>query len=146
MEMMAMKPIRTIILDQYIWKFIVRILIVTAVVFVYFTDRDFITDFLTQPVFQSLVDRRLWPLVALWGILMVMMATHFIPPKIFTMALLKRKKEKLDMDDSFDKLQITDNTPIFRVKGEKMAVLVAPEICREEVISRFPEICVYCLE
>lgn len=27
MEMMAMKPIRTIILDQYIWKFIVRILI-----------------------------------------------------------------------------------------------------------------------
>ena len=45
-----------------------------------------------------------------------------------------------------EKLQITDNTPIFRVKGEKMAVLVAPEICREEVISRFQEICVYCLE
>lgn len=59
MEMMAMKPIKTIILDQYIWKFIVRILIVTAVVFVYFTDRDFITDFLTQPVSQSLQNKNL---------------------------------------------------------------------------------------
>ncbi len=102
-EEAMVKPIRTIILDQYLWKFIVRILIVIAVTVLYITNRDIITDFLTQPVFQSLVDRRLWPLVALWGILMVMMATHFIPPKIFTMALLKRKKEKLDMDDSFDK-------------------------------------------
>lgn len=84
---MAMKPIRTIILDQYIWKFIVRILIVTAVVFVYFTDRDFITDFLTQPVSQSLQNKNLWPLVALWAVMMLMMTIHFIPPRVFTMAL-----------------------------------------------------------
>lgn len=69
------KPIRTIILDQYLWKFIVRILIVIAVTVLCITNRDIITDFLTQPVFQSLVDRRLWPLMALWGILMVMAAS-----------------------------------------------------------------------
>lgn len=123
MEMMAMKPIRTIILDQYIWKFIVRILIVTAVVFVYFTDRDFITDFLTQPVSQSLQNKILWPLVALWAVMMLMMTIHFIPPRIFTMALLKRKKEKLDLDRSFDRHKLLEYVQDQNVRALKVMLV-----------------------
>ena len=45
-----------------------------------------------------------------------------------------------------EKLRITDNTPIFRVKGKIKALLWAPEICRKKVISRFPEISTFLSE
>lgn len=98
-----MDIVRTPILKQYIWKLTVRIVIVTAVALAYFLERDVITDLLTQPVFASLQDPRTWPFVALWAILMVMMTIHLIPPKVFTMALLKRKEERLDLDSAYDR-------------------------------------------
>lgn len=103
-----MNVIRTPIVNQYIWKLVVRIIIVTAVTVTYFTHKDIITDVLTQPVLTSVKDWTFWPFIALWAVLMVMMARHLVPPKVITMALLKRKEEKLDMDPMYKRERLLE--------------------------------------
>jgi len=117
------KPVRTNILDQYFWKFIIRIVIVVAFTVTYFTNRGIITYFLTQPVSSSLQNHNTWPMIAIWAIMMLMMAMHFIPPKVFTMALLKRKEEKLDLDDSYDRSRLLEYVQDQNVRAWKVMLI-----------------------
>lgn len=98
-----MTLVRTPVINQYIGKFIARIVIVTAVAVTYFIHRDVLTNVLTQPALDSVQDAYYWPFIALWAALMAMMARHLLPPKVFTMALLKQKEERLDLDPNYKK-------------------------------------------
>lgn len=112
-----MKIEHTPILNQYVCKLFIRIAMVSAVTVAYFLERDVITSLLTQPVFESLQDQRTWPFIALWAILMVMMTIHLIPPKAFTMAVLKRKEERLDLDPAFDKGKLLEYVQKMNVRA-----------------------------
>lgn len=96
-----MKIERTPILNRYFGTLIVRIVIVVFVTVLFFTRREIITSFLTQPALESVKSSVYWPLVAMWAIQIVMMVMHLIPPKVYTMALLKRKEDKLDLDPNY---------------------------------------------
>lgn len=98
-----MNLVRTPIVNQYIWKLIIRIVIVTAVAVTYFMHRDILNNVLTQPALESLKDVQYWPFITLWALLMAMMARHLLPPRVFTMALLKQKEERLDLDPNYKK-------------------------------------------
>lgn len=98
-----MTLVRTPVVNQYIGKFIAKIVIVTAVAVTYFTHGDVLATVLSQPALVSAKDMRCWPFIALWAALMAMMVRHLIPPKVFTMALLRQKEERLDLDPNYKK-------------------------------------------
>ena len=105
-----MKILHTTILNRYIFKFFIRLIIFSGVFILYLTGKD---------NFMAVLNMKVLPLPGfngvgisvlhvLWLIFMTMMIIHLIPPKVFTMALLRRKKERLERVDDYSRQELLE--------------------------------------
>ncbi len=76
-------------LKYYIVKLVFRVGALGALLFLYFTGKDEMTEFLTKPVFHGIN-----LLHIIWAMFMIIMISHIFPTNLRSMALLKSKKRK----------------------------------------------------
>ncbi len=91
--MSATKIIKTDMMKRYLVKFILRLAIFLAVLFLYITHKEVLVEFMTYQFALGIVDYGITPLHVLWVIFMVMMISHLFPGKKLSMALMKNKEE-----------------------------------------------------
>lgn len=98
--------VKTDMLNRYLVKFIVRLLIFAGVFAVYITQKE---NLLKMMMYEfSLGDNTygITPLHILWLVFMVMMIRHLFPGKKLTMALKKRKEENFVEAEGYSELEL----------------------------------------
>ncbi len=90
---MKKKIIKTEMMNRYLWKFLIRLVIFCIVFYYYLFDRKGFEQVVLMDLFQGRMDVLITPLHVLWLIFMLMMLSHLFPNRTLSMALKKRKKE-----------------------------------------------------
>lgn len=92
---------RTKMLNMYLVKFAIRILIFLAVLIVYIRDKQWLYESMIQPVWNGIT-----PVHVLWLVFMVMMIGHIFPGEKFSMAMKKADKKRYCEHERFSELEL----------------------------------------
>lgn len=93
--------IRTKMMNRYMLKLAIRILIFIVVFIFYVLHKDLLCDLMTRSIWLGIT-----PLHALWMVFMLMMVTHIFPMDKLTMALRKAEPEQYQEVKGYSELAL----------------------------------------
>lgn len=95
------KLIETNMMDRYLVKFAIRIVVFIAVLILYLTDKDLMYRLIMQPVYMGIT-----PMHLLWLLFMGMMILHIFPMEKVSMALLKTEKKSFVPQEDYSEIEL----------------------------------------
>ncbi len=95
------KIIKTSMLQRYMVKFFIRLLIFISTMIFYLLDKEQMYNLMTRSIRYGIS-----PIHLLWLIFMVMMVGHIFPKEKFSMALRKAEKEQYCENQNYDELEL----------------------------------------
>lgn len=95
------KLIKTNMMDRYLVKFAIRIVVFIAVLILYLTDKDLMYRLIMQPVYMGIT-----PMHLLWLLFMGMMILHIFPMEKVSMALLKTEKKSFVPQEDYSEIEL----------------------------------------
>ncbi len=115
----------TTILSRYIFKFIIRLVIFGGIFALYLTGKDNFMEFFNMQLLPlpAFMGTGISVLHVLWLIFMTMMIIHLIPPRVFTMALLRRKKDRLQRVKDYSRQELLEYVADANAKAWKVMLV-----------------------
>lgn len=100
-------------------------MIFCGVFILYLTGKDNFMNFLNMQILPmpESVCSGITVLHLLWLIFMTMMIIHLVPPKVFTMALLRRKKERLERVENYSRQELLEYVADQNAKAWKVMLV-----------------------
>lgn len=100
------KYIKTIVFDWYLYKFVFRVCLFFAILYIYLFHKEFLIQIMTHRFFYGIKNYGVNLLHLLWLIFMVMMIRHLVPKKLMTMAIRKREPEAYCENQNYSELEL----------------------------------------
>ena len=96
-----MRLIHTKKMDRYLINFVLRVMVLAAVIYFYIWDRDRIYELMNRPLYQGISLMHL-----LWFFFMCIMIRHLFPDDKRSMALLKGRQEKYVPVEDYSEVEL----------------------------------------
>ncbi len=109
---------KTKMMNRYILKFFIRIIIFLIVLGVYITNKDILYEMMTWSVFMGVT-----PVHVLWVIFMVMMLRHIFPMDRLSMALRKATPEQYQEAPGYSRLALYEFVQDQNIKAWKVMLV-----------------------
>ena len=109
---------KTKMLNTYLLKFVVRIIIFVLIFFLYLSNKPLMVEFMLQKIWMGIT-----PIHVLWIVFMGMMILHIFPMEKVTMALRKSEEKAYVAQEDYSKQELLEFIQDQNVKAWKVMLL-----------------------